>query len=375
MESEMNKHEIVAQSPTDLMPETQQQVMDLAEFYWKAGVNPYGLDTPQKLAIAIVHGHEVGMPPAAAIQSIAVINNRPAIFGDGLIGVVRASGRCAYVREWIEGKGEEMEAFCETLRVGEEVPVVRSFSVFDAQRAGLWQTAARVMKNGKNGKYEAANDSPWWRYPKRMLQMRARAWCLRDTYADVLKGIQSAEEMEDMGRMRDITPTDEAKPRLANGTRIDAHEDAQGLDLDHVADQTSFRPSDAGEVAPPSDPAEGEGDGARDASPPSPDEDPFIAPLEDQLQWLQSRVVMAWQGVAYQGDVDTFRTHASIVKDTHPQIVGLDPAFNAKWMKALEYMVRVVKGEEEPDTVKTIVANIAGLSEKQLTGDLHAQGE
>lgn len=31
-----------------------------------------------------------------------------------------------------------------------------------------------------------------------MMQMRARAWCLRDVYADALMGIQSAEEIRDI---------------------------------------------------------------------------------------------------------------------------------------------------------------------------------
>jgi len=34
-------------------------------------------------------------------------------------------------------------------------------------------------------------------YPLRMLQMRARAYALRDAFADVMKGISVAEEMQD----------------------------------------------------------------------------------------------------------------------------------------------------------------------------------
>ncbi len=57
----------------------------------------------------------------------------------------------------------------------------------DAKRAGLW---------GKGG--------PWTAYPKRMLQMRARGFALRDAFPDVLKGMISVEEAQDY--------PDEAKP-------------------------------------------------------------------------------------------------------------------------------------------------------------------
>lgn len=38
---------------------------------------------------------------------------------------------------------------------------------------------------------------PWQQYPKRMLQMRARGFALRDKFADVLGGLISAEEARD----------------------------------------------------------------------------------------------------------------------------------------------------------------------------------
>ena len=44
------------------------------------------------------------------------------------------------------------------------------YSVEDAKRAGLWQDKARITKRRKDGStYEADNDSPWFRYPQRML--------------------------------------------------------------------------------------------------------------------------------------------------------------------------------------------------------------
>lgn len=195
-----------------IVPQTIEETFRLSEAIHMSGMAPNGFDNPQKVMIAMLAGLEIGLPPMAAVQSVAVINNRPCIWGDALIGVVRGSPMCLYVREWIEGEGDEMVAHCETHRKGEPKPVLMKFSVSDAKKAGLWQTEARVTRPSKGGgTYQKENDSPWYKYPKRMLQMRARAWCLRDVYADVLKGMQVREEVEDYQHVgpdnaRDVTP-------------------------------------------------------------------------------------------------------------------------------------------------------------------------
>jgi RecT family len=166
--------------PAAIVPQTMDEAYRLANAVCMAGMAPRGLDTPEKACVAIMHGLEIGLTPMAALQRIAVVNGRPTIWGDGAIGLVRGSGLCEFVRETIEGEGDKRVAVCTTKRKGEVDPVSRTFSVDDAKRAGLW---------GKQG--------PWQQYPERMLTMRARAFCLRDVYADVLGGLYLREELED----------------------------------------------------------------------------------------------------------------------------------------------------------------------------------
>lgn len=133
---------------------------------------------PEDVFVAIQMGHDVGMSPFQAVQSIAVIDGKPSLYGDGMLGLVRGSGLCEYVEEsWND---DSKTAVCKTQRRGEKMPTMRSFSLQDATLAGL---TGRVN---------------WKKYPQRMCQMRARSWCLRDTYADVLKGLYSAEEAIDI---------------------------------------------------------------------------------------------------------------------------------------------------------------------------------
>ena len=135
---------------------------------------------PASCVLAIQAGAEIGLSPMQAMQSIAVVNGRPSIFGDAALAVAKASPVCEYVTETIEGEGEQMVATCTAKRRGYPAATVSRFTVADAKKASLW---------GKSG--------PWSQYPKRMLQMRARGFALRDAFPDVLRGLVTAEEAQD----------------------------------------------------------------------------------------------------------------------------------------------------------------------------------
>jgi hypothetical protein len=135
---------------------------------------------PESCLLAIQHGSEIGLSPMQSLQNIACINGRPAIWGDAALAVAMASPVCESVTETIDGEGDSMVATCTAKRRGYEKPTVVRFSVADAKKASLW---------GKTG--------PWTQYPRRMLQLRARGFALRDAFPDVLKGLVTAEEAQD----------------------------------------------------------------------------------------------------------------------------------------------------------------------------------
>lgn len=161
----------------------------------KAGMAPKEFDTAEKAMVAILHGLEVGMTPMAALQSIAIVNGRPTIWGDGALALVRGSGKLEHFNEWIEGDGDQRIAVCEVKRKGDPTAIRRTFSVHDAKIAKLWEKAG-----------------PWSQYPNRMLQMRARAFALRDGFADVLRGLGIAEEVGDYAATPDATPPAPPQP-------------------------------------------------------------------------------------------------------------------------------------------------------------------
>lgn len=181
------KPQIVAGAPVAaLVPQTLEEAFRLSGALAASGLAPRGIDKPEQIMVAIMAGAELGLAPFQAVQSFAVVNGRPTLWGDGLVAVVRARG--VRIKEWTEGEGDRRVAYCTVTRPDTGEEITRSFSVDDAKKAGLW---------GKQG--------PWQQYPQRMLPMRARAWALRDGCADMLRGIQIREEVEDYSHAREVS--------------------------------------------------------------------------------------------------------------------------------------------------------------------------
>lgn len=181
----------------DLSPQTFEQAMTFATMLSESDLVPKDFKgKPGNCMIAMQWGSELGLKPLQALSNIAVVNGRAALWGDAVIALVRSSPLCEYVQESDDGH----TATCRAKRRGEPEQVV-TFSMDDAKQAGL---------AGKQG--------PWTQYPKRMRQMRARAFCLRDVFPDVLRGMPVAEEVQDipaerhMGEVVRVEPAANAEP-------------------------------------------------------------------------------------------------------------------------------------------------------------------
>ena len=173
----------------------------IAQTVRAAGLAPRGLDTPQKIMVALMAGAEAGLPPMATLKMTMIINNTPTLFGDGPIALVLRSGTLAAQRDGVEGDGDDRFAWYECERKGVETVTRREFSVRDAKVAKLWN------KQGPKG------PTPWVTHPDRMLLVRARAFALRDLFGDILSGFSIAEEVIEHagnGGRAEIAPTGSA---------------------------------------------------------------------------------------------------------------------------------------------------------------------
>ncbi len=186
-----------------------------------------------RIVVGIMHGLELGLTPIAALQSIAVINGTPSIWGDGALAVVQASGLMEDFREEpiIEANGQITGYVCTAKRRGMATPISHRFTNADAKAAGL------LDKLG-----------PWQQYRARMLQMRARAWTLRAGFADVLRGLSIAEEAQDIPTAQVIEPA-KLKPKKSSAA-LDAFAGSPtGKSVDPAPDGASTEERDVHEAA------------------------------------------------------------------------------------------------------------------------------
>jgi hypothetical protein len=147
-----------------------------------SGFAPRGMEKPEAVLVAIQLGAELGLTPMAALQNTAVINGRPAIYGDAALALVRASGLLASFKEEEIGEpGKDSFGIRVTAVRNDNSAGIEVFTIADAKAAKLW---------GKAG--------PWTDYPRRMLKFRARGFVLRDVFGDVLKGLRTVEEASDI---------------------------------------------------------------------------------------------------------------------------------------------------------------------------------
>jgi hypothetical protein len=186
---------ITTTGPHPLRPQNFGELMEFAKMAARSTMVPRDyLNKPENILLAIQMGSEIGLAPMQSLQNISVINGRPAVWGDAMLGLCRQSPTCQDVIERFEGDGKTLTAVCIAKRVGKE-PVERRFSMEDAIQAGL-----------------ASKAGTWQQYPQRMLQMRARGFALRDAFPDVLRGLISTEEAQDIPEDKFAGKTIEAEP-------------------------------------------------------------------------------------------------------------------------------------------------------------------
>lgn len=234
--------------PGGIIPTSLDDVFRLAKAVSMSGLAPRDMSTPEQITVAIIHGLELGLPPMQAIQNIAVVNGRPTVWGNAVPALLLS--RRFKMREWIEGEGDSRVAWCEVSRPDGGDTVKRKFSVADAKQAKLWQTEAKVKrwKKDRSGQYETDNDSPWYKYPERMLQMRARGFAARDGAADVLGGLYLREEIDEQ-EMRDVTPKPEKETVVAGNAKALPPVVGDGVDAP-ASDEPEPAPTDEASQEP-----------------------------------------------------------------------------------------------------------------------------
>ena len=348
-----------------IVPQSIEEAYRIANAVVSAGMAPRSLDTPEKAMVAIMHGLEIGMTPMAAMQSIAVVNGFPTIWGDGALGLVRGSGVMEWIKEWAEGEGNGYTAHCSVKRKGEPEAITRSFSWDDAKAAGLL---------GKKG--------PWENYRARMFQMRARSYALRDGFADILRGLRIREEVEDYQHVgpdnaRDITPAQPsvmARLRAAQEAPQKPEDEREGFDAAFVHSETETALT--GEILPntnsddesPAPSSDNAGmtpvneAGADDV----PASDAPASNLSRDEKWLLNVARMLWAATTPGGDLQVFKVQRLAAMDEFPKPENCDPKIAEKANTVSNHCREVIDRSLEPTDGLATIAGIVGVDQDEI---------
>ena len=126
------------------------------------------------VAAAILYGREVNLPPMSSLTSIHVVKGKPSLSAESMRGLVLAAG---HEIQFVEANSSR--CVVAGRRRGQERWTEASFSMDDARRAGL---------SGGN----------WNKYPQEMMVARATTRLCRMMFPDVISGLRTVEEAEDM---------------------------------------------------------------------------------------------------------------------------------------------------------------------------------
>jgi hypothetical protein len=192
----------------DMVPDSYRYDGKSAVKAQNAGLDVRDGDINASLVLAgVLKSLEIGLPPQTGLGTIYPINGRFTVYGDGAIALIQRDRVIAKHTKRRIGPGfppdlplgdwpDEYGWLVSFWRKGQSEPYFAEFTVRDARRPNLWLNT---------------NRKPWINYPDRMLFNRARAFALRDGFADCLFGLGIREEIED-------TLPDEDEPVTA-GTR------------------------------------------------------------------------------------------------------------------------------------------------------------
>jgi hypothetical protein len=148
---------------------------------------------PADVLFVILVGESLGLNAATALMNIYNVNGMPAM---------KADLKLALAKRHPEYAGCEIDANTERCIVkmkrrnenGTEEAITSTFTIDDAKRAGLFP-----------------KKDNWRMYPQRMLKARAISYAVNDLFPDIVFGMLSSEEAQDIDRHTEKTIATEYK--------------------------------------------------------------------------------------------------------------------------------------------------------------------
>lgn len=185
---------------TVISPKSIEEAKSLAQTLSTAHTLPEALrQKPADILATVLTGAELGLAPMQAIRGIAIIKGKPTLSADTMGALVkRRADVCEYL---VMKEGTAERCTYEAKRKGDPAPTTMSFTMQDAQRAGL---------NGDN----------WRKYPQAMLRARCLSAICRAVFPDLCLGLYDPDELAEAPTAaapveKDVTPPTTTAPKTS----------------------------------------------------------------------------------------------------------------------------------------------------------------
>lgn len=177
--NELARHDPVSISTTQFDPKGFEQAVELSKILARSQLIPSALrGKSDDVLIVLITGRELGLSSMQALRSISVIEGKPCLGADAMVGLVQSHPDvCEYFRLV---SSDDSKAVYETKRKGHSEPVRMSFTIEQAKAAGL---------TGKQN---------WQRWGAAMLRARCSSHLARAVYPDLVAGIYNSDEGEEI---------------------------------------------------------------------------------------------------------------------------------------------------------------------------------
>lgn len=182
---------VVAPRAGAIIPRTLDEVARMAKMAHASGL--VKVASPEAAGVILLTGAELGLSPMQALRGIYVVDGKPTLSADLMVAIVKRADVCQW---WRTAESTPETCTIETQRRGDPAPSRRTWTIADAQRAGL------------------TGRQPWRQYPATMLRHRCAADLAREVYPDVVLGLYDPEELGADVLVEQETAAPVAPPRV-----------------------------------------------------------------------------------------------------------------------------------------------------------------
>lgn len=301
---------------------------------------PASVQTVGDAVVAAAFGRRFGMDPMSSIYNIHVIEGRPTLRADAIVGLCKARRDLCRYFHLVESS--DKVATYETLREGDPGPTKMSFTYAEAEQAGL----TKPTRSGK--------ESNWKRFPAAMCRARASTALARAVYPDLVGGIYYPGEVNDDEGFVGVEGVPDV---LVKRQAEQAPRSRQPQALRHESNPPQVLPADT----------------SPQAAPAAPVDEPKPSPLMEQANRLAARLPGGWDALdAYARCKDGKAARAKPGKAFNALMAGLPEGARADLLTSLEERTSVV--EADGDVWPAMLEGCAGDHQKAWAGALERLG-